>query len=291
MNKKTIKKTKGKIMPVSSSFFSARLSSIIAIILLLGTIGVLYAKNQELERKPEKDNRPPVSQSTPTLEPAAKGEQTIPTPDPNPIVNCSIHADCGGGSKQMRLSECNQMTCCTIHEKCGGGARFITKTECDNLYCCSLKDGTSKLMTKNECDAYYSASGNIVSGNNTSTLPTYPPCTIYYPNLNHAETYYYLSPEQCQKSKESLIIPVSSPTPIPTYQPSLPPIQTEDQLQITAGQIEQDIKHCKNEVHAYYNQQVRNCSIQFGGSSAEEACIYAQNKERDKKLKECEQKF
>jgi len=80
---------------------------------------------------------------------------STPTPDPDPVVDCLISSECGGGSRQMRFSECNQMICCTIHEKCGGGARFITKTECNNLYCCFLGDGTSKLMTKNECDNYY----------------------------------------------------------------------------------------------------------------------------------------
>jgi len=60
------------------SFFSARLSSIIAIILLLGAVGFLYAKNQELERKFEKQNQLSILQSTTETTP-------IPTPEPTKI--------------------------------------------------------------------------------------------------------------------------------------------------------------------------------------------------------------
>jgi len=79
MNKKTIKKTKEKIIPVSSSFFSARLSSIIAIILLLGTIGVLYAKKQELEKSQREQKSLPTSSPTPVnlVAPTTQPEQPI----------------------------------------------------------------------------------------------------------------------------------------------------------------------------------------------------------------------
>lgn len=59
-----------------SSFFSARLSSIIAIILLLASIGYLYAKNQELERKYEKQTQPFVLEPTITVLPTSTPEPT-----------------------------------------------------------------------------------------------------------------------------------------------------------------------------------------------------------------------
>lgn len=37
-----------------------------------------------------------------------------PTPDPNEIVKCNISLDCGGGSKEVPRSTCNQLTCCTL---------------------------------------------------------------------------------------------------------------------------------------------------------------------------------
>lgn len=259
---KKIAKNKLKLSGFSyPSFFSVRLSSIIAIVLLLASIGFLYAKNQELERKSEKQNNHQES----LVEPQA-------TPTPAPKIE---------GVKTHQLIECKS-------ELCDGG--WMTQGECANSTCCQIGNKWIFYKNKSQCVKDQQALNQNPSPNTSSPSyiynppQSYLPCTIYYPALNRTETYYYLTPEQCQKSKESLIVP----TPTPIYQTSPPPVLTEEQLQIIADQIEQDIKHCKNEVNAYYNQQVRNCSIQYGGSSAEEMCIYAQNQERDKKLKECE---
>jgi hypothetical protein len=114
MAKKTLPQPKRFSCPYPS-FFSVRLSSIFAIILLLASIGFLYAKNLGLEQRYEKQNQPSVLQSptittlTPTPKPAVKG-----TSNPDPIITCSIHANCGGGSRQMKKSECDQTTCCQI---------------------------------------------------------------------------------------------------------------------------------------------------------------------------------
>ena len=121
--------------------------------------------------------------------PQVKGAQTNIGNDP--IVDCQISPECGGGSRQMKSSECDQMTCCLIHEKCGGGARFITKTECSNLYCCFLKDGTGKLMSKNECDHYYDSQNkqldNLPNSSQTNKVPVFLTSgkyTIYCPPKN-----------------------------------------------------------------------------------------------------------
>jgi len=117
--------------------------------------------------------------------PQVKGVQANKENDP--IVDCLIDPECGGGSRQMALSKCNQMTCCLIHEKCGGGARFITKTECNNLYCCFLNDGTAKLMNKNECDNYYNQQSKQPNNPQTNRVPvfiSYYGYTLYCPSQN-----------------------------------------------------------------------------------------------------------
>lgn len=44
------------------------------------------------------------------------------TPGPDPVITCNVHASCGGGSLQMKRSECDQTTCCQI----GGKWYFYT---------------------------------------------------------------------------------------------------------------------------------------------------------------------
>lgn len=108
--------------PNYPSFFSARLSSILAIVLLLVSISYLYAKNQELEGKYNKEKQSPASQPTPTLsptptpKPVVKGTSIIPTPtsDPDPVIECKSEL-CNGG--WMPQSKCNQSTCCQIGDK------------------------------------------------------------------------------------------------------------------------------------------------------------------------------
>ena len=96
MNKTTtkkLKKTKGKNISISP-FFSARLTSIIVTILLLASIGYLYAKNQELEKSQQEQTLPPTPANlvTPTAQPEQPVKQktniikdtTLPTPTPLP---------------------------------------------------------------------------------------------------------------------------------------------------------------------------------------------------------------
>ena len=52
---------------------------------------------------------------SPTIVPTTNYVQNYyPTTDPNPIINCNIHANCGGGTKPLRQSVCNNSTCCQI---------------------------------------------------------------------------------------------------------------------------------------------------------------------------------
>lgn len=70
----------------------------------------------------------------------AWGNTSTSSPDPNEIVKCAIHADCGGGYKEMAKSTCDQMTCCKMIMSDGKIAwEFASKSSCstkqsDNFY-------------------------------------------------------------------------------------------------------------------------------------------------------------
>lgn len=36
------------------------------------------------------------------------------TPEPDPVIACNLHANCGGGSSQLRKSICKQSVCCQV---------------------------------------------------------------------------------------------------------------------------------------------------------------------------------
>jgi len=69
--------------------------------------------------------------------PQVRGVQTGNENDP--IVTCSISPECGGGSRQMRKSECDQTTCCQIGDK---WYFYLSRDKC-------LEDQKSKNSDKN----------------------------------------------------------------------------------------------------------------------------------------------
>jgi len=105
--------------------------SLASVILLLAFLNV---RAEQLERSSKSIPTPtPSSLPTPTSipKPAVRGEYDIPiptpTPDPDPIITCNIHANCGGGSRQMKRSECNQTICCQIE---GNWYFYLSKEKC-----------------------------------------------------------------------------------------------------------------------------------------------------------------
>lgn len=181
----------------------------------------------------------PKPTTTPTIEPTVKE-----TSNSDPIITCYIHANCGGGSRQMKKSECEKMTCCLIDSRCGGN-KFKTVTECINSYCCLLRDSIGKLLdSKSACDNYYP---NNSEGGSVSNIPTknYYPCTLcyHYSSGDQCTTYNYLveTKAECDakqakidSSGSSYIIPASTPSPTPPviYTPSNSQLRAECQSQV-----------------------------------------------------------
>lgn len=83
--------------------------------------------------------------------------------DPDPIIACNINSNCGGGTRQMKQSECNQSTCCTRSPNCGGGAFLTTRSACSSSTCCQVGGSWSIYSSKEKCTEAQRGSGsNIV---------------------------------------------------------------------------------------------------------------------------------
>lgn len=141
------------------------------------------------------------SSPTPTDVPIPTAMSTTPTPiprqiyiapaiDPNPIVNCNISSTCGGGTRQMK------------------------KSECDQSICCQLGSAWSVYPSRTACTQ---AQSNYNSNNSGSN---YPPCTVYYPALHTFSTYSYTSPETCRQWQNTANTGstnvIQQPIPVPT---------------------------------------------------------------------------
>lgn len=99
----------------------------------VATYSGIYLAKDKLQSNPPSVLKSEFKESwvtpTPILspKPAIKGKYNIPTPDPDPITTCNIHANCGGGSRQMKKSECNQTICCQIE---GKWYFYLSKEKC-----------------------------------------------------------------------------------------------------------------------------------------------------------------
>lgn len=252
------------------------------IVILLLSVTYLYAKSEGLMQKSKVQNYnylkktpTPTLTPTPTVKPKVKGSTS------DPIITCNIHADCGGGSRQIRKSECDKMNCCLIDQRCGG-PKFILKSECTNSYCCLLRDGTGKLLSsKTACDNYYS---NNNSGSGVSNIPPYKPksyypCTLcyHYSSGDSCNTYNYLyeTKAQCDNEQariDSLGSSYSTPTPQPTFD---------------VDAYNAQVAQCQRDVGYKYGNIEVNCNNQFGASSATEACIQILSADRQEEYDNC----
>lgn len=63
---------------------------------------------------PSPTTKPEVKSATSQRESSTQKIYPSPTPDPDPIVNCRENVNCGGGTRRLKLSECNRAICCQI---------------------------------------------------------------------------------------------------------------------------------------------------------------------------------
>lgn len=87
--------------------------------------------------------------------------------------------------------EPNYLVDCNIHVNCGGGTRRIPKTQCDNFTCCTFNNGTSSFISKDDC----SKSTYSTGGSYNYQYPTFAPLPTWVPIPTYASpTYSYTAP-------------------------------------------------------------------------------------------------
>ena len=157
-------------------------------LVVAGSVGaVLVVKAANLQNKTAKLEQEilklkatpaPVATTTPTKYSA---RTTIkPTADPDPFVNCLKSSECGGGSVQLKKSQCDQTVCCS---RLGKWIFYMDKGQClndqraDSQYNQAQQDKTNQGVTDcvnraaqskescyDTCSFWYN-SGDSVRGN------------------------------------------------------------------------------------------------------------------------------
>lgn len=201
-------------------------------------------------------------QNLPTNTPIPTGIVKAAHVDSDPIITCNIHANCGGGSKQLKTSVCNSMTCCNFNPRCGG-SQFVTKTACNTLYCCLLKEGGKLLASKSDCDNYY-------TNTNTNTINNYTVPTnvgwdgkidCYYSRGTYNFNFGRITPAECTEKSNK-------------YWADLNANITKVTPANTAGPTSEQIASCIADVTVTFNSLMGGCYIKFEGSAAD-ACSKA----------------
>ena len=92
---------------------------LIAAALTLAFLATLFYMRIQIQGVQEINSQPsptPTATATPTPISEVRGTSTTKPQAVNkdPIITCNISSNCGGGSRQMKKSECDQTTCCQI---------------------------------------------------------------------------------------------------------------------------------------------------------------------------------
>lgn len=157
--------------------------------------------------------------------------QILPTqPKSEELVNCSISKECGGGTKLLKRSVCDNSTCCgftggkwVLYESISACKRDQNKglgiqsntTKID----CIGPDGKTFQATQTECNNFNRAWGKKpvntqAPAYNNQNMYRYPACVVYYPGLKKTDTYYHFSPSECINLKNEIasgsVLPTSS---------------------------------------------------------------------------------
>lgn len=217
----------------------------ISVFALLVLVSYLSAREQTLISNQKAENYKTLNRTKPTPTPVATSTPTIKPKnnyvDPDPVINCNIHASCGGGTRQMRKSECANSTCCQVGNN---WSMYPSKSACTQAQ-----------------DNYYSVKTGASSNN-------YPPCTVYYPALGYSQTYSYISPSQCLSWQNSAKLNNNNYTPPTTNYPTYVPSPTQDPyLQDLLDQLaiacQQAVSDWNSEKEQFYSTEYNNFSSSF----------------------------
>lgn len=200
---------------------------------------------------------------SPTLKPYIKPKTQPNSNTTN--TNTGVNIDCigpDGVTFKTTQIECDKLNMawgkttdsminCNVSQNCGGGTKYIRKSECDNSTCCQIGSGWYFYLDKNKCTQdqkskyTYPSQNNInipYSGSNVS----YYPCTIYYPSINKYSTYYYLYKTKAECDSAQSQINTNNTYVIPTTSYSAGSINTNNTYTDCYNQYNKDIQRANS---------------------------------------------
>lgn len=97
---------------------------------------------------------------------------STPTPDPDPVVDCQIHQNCGGGIKKITQNECDNYTCCEVG---GVWELYPSRTACKQAQDQHWKDYDDDLYSKENKEREEELNRRYSSSSNNENIPYLAP--------------------------------------------------------------------------------------------------------------------
>lgn len=184
-----------------------------------------------------------------------------------PLVQCKIHDNCGGGTRQMKQSECDMSYCCNFSVNCGG-PKLTTKALCDSSTCCETAPGKWILYQTSEACNRDQESYN--SSNHTALID----CVLSFGT-------YKVTEAECNDAKSKISSQSNNNYAQPTYVPITPYIYSTPIIYATPTvdvARQEEINRCMDRAKSIYDDAKINCrnvarGYGIGSSSWTEQCL------------------
>lgn len=242
-------------------------------LLLLGfVVGYFFERNiaSNISKVAKPTNTPtigiivdvfPTLPPTPTPKPKIIVKATI---DPDPVILCNVSKECGGGTKQLKKSTCNQSTCCQI------GKSWIFY---ESVSKCKQDQGP---VSNKPIDSY-----------TPYPKTSYISCTLFYPTTGVEQTYNYsyTSDQACLDAQLKLNADAQN------FLDSLKTTATTSPTTAPQNNPQQN-SQCKSTASQWYTQQQQQIMAKYGGgSSAGPAMIQIANQQYQSMVADCNRQY
>lgn len=191
----------------------------------------------------------------------------IPTSKPLPLPIYIPEVEGVKTTKTQPVIDIDPIITCNISTNCGGGSRQMTKSECDQTICCQIGDSWSFYMSKDKCYQDQKANYEQFVKDFYQNDPDEVSCSsIGYSEKAQAWTY-ILTQDECAKAMEEAKSrqTVNTSTPYPTKDPA-----------IIEQQRQADIQHCKDNAKSKYDGEASVLRNQYRAAGALSSSAYGQ---------------
>lgn len=167
-----------------------------ATLVLFGFIVIIIAHNTELrdakirslEKQLEKIENNVVSKTQPVIVIQPK------MVDPDPMINCNVHENCGGGTRYVKNSVCGNSTCCKVGDH---WIFYLSKDECNKDQKKYQEELLKEIQEEKDYEDNYLYDYDLP----TYSLPVYTPPVYTPPQKTEEEI--ALEIEQCKREVSS----------------------------------------------------------------------------------------